>query len=284
MALPLARYTGVAVTVGAGSALLVAPGATVTVYQSGTLVPATLFSDSAGLSPLSNPFVADGLTGTFSFCVGNGLYDLTVVGVGSPPYTIPAVQIVSVAPPVGQLLLATATFPHAQILTWPTTALTLVAAPGAGLTIVPLHIRLVVDTRAGAYTNIDAGATPGTGGFIELFIANGVNDTFSYLTNGHAGGANDLGEALITAFLGAVGQQLWEPRRFGMPADPSTDSSTNPFFNNGWGLLQDPTIGSWTAAQNQPFMADFTNGALGNLTGGAPANSLTATVAYLLLP
>ena len=282
MALPLARYTGVAVTVGAGSALLVAPGATVTVYQSGTLVPATLFSDSASLSPLSNPFVADGLTGTFSFCVGNGLYDLTVVGVGSPPYTIPAVQIVSVAPPVGQILLATVVVPHAQILTLPTTPLTVLAAPGAGLTIVPLHARVVVDTRAGAYTNIDAGATSGTGSFLELAVAGG-KDEFSYLVNGFGGGTANTGQSLVTQFLGVVGQQLWEPVKYGVGKDPS-DAATDPFFLQGWGLLQDPTIGAWTAKQNQPFQVFMGNGALGNLTGGAPANSLTATVAYLLLP
>ena len=282
MALPLARYSGVTVNVGANAYLLVAPSAVVTVYIAGTLVPASLFSDSGGAHPLANPFTSDSVTGAFTFCAGNGLYDITVTGVGVPPYTIPAVQLVYLAPPVGQILVSTTTFPHAQILTLPTTAWTILSAPGAGLTIVPLFIRVVADTRFGAYTNIDPGTTPNTGGQVSVHTADWTRDTFTALTNGYAGGTGNTTETLISQWLGIVGQQLWTPIPYGQGVDPTT-GALGAFFAQGWGLLGDPTIIPAASAQNQALVLALTNGALGNLTGGGLGNSLTATVAYLIL-
>lgn len=56
------------------------PGATVTVYNTGTLVLATIYSD-AGITPKSNPFVADS-TGYWSFFANEGGYDVKFSGAG----------------------------------------------------------------------------------------------------------------------------------------------------------------------------------------------------------
>lgn len=276
----LPRYTGVTVQTTTNAP---APAATVTVYQHNTNIPADLFSDEAGTTPLANPLTSDAVTGIFTFCVANGLYDLTVTGVALTPYTIPGVQLVYQGAPVGQLFIISSTFTHADLLAWPTTPLTLVAAPGVGRTLVPLVARLVVDTTAAPYANIDPGTVPSTGATINIHTVDWSYDLFSYLVNGYAGGTLvNTGQTLVTQFLGGAGQQRWQPLPFAAGKDPA-DGATTPFFVAGWGLLGDPTIADATAAQNQALVAAFSNGALGNLTGGDPANGLTATVAYLVL-
>ena len=284
MALPFARYTGQTLNQALNVPAL---GAKVDVYLANTLVHAVIFSDAAGEFEIGNPLTSDLTTGVFSFCAANGLYDITitpVAGTGTP-YTIAAAQLLYGVGPVGQFLVATTTFPHAQILTWPsqTNGLTLVPAPGAGLTVVPLLVRAVMDTRGGAYTNIDTGATPNTGAYLDVHTLDWTHSLFSALVNGYGAGTDNTDALGVTDFLGVVGQQLWSVLPFAAGTDPFNGAS-QAFFAGGWGVVGNPTVIPWTAAQNQPLIAFLTNGALGNLTGGAPANSVTFTVAYLLLP
>lgn len=63
-------------------------GATVTVYETGTLNLANLFSDNAGVTPLANPFTADAVTGIFAFYAADGHYDVTITKTGATPYTL----------------------------------------------------------------------------------------------------------------------------------------------------------------------------------------------------
>lgn len=56
-------------------------GASITVYQNGTLLTATLFSDAAGTVPLANPVSSDTLGG-FWFYAADGRYDLVISGSG----------------------------------------------------------------------------------------------------------------------------------------------------------------------------------------------------------
>jgi len=63
------------------------PGATVTVYLTGTGVLATIYSDNSS-TPLSNPFTADQF-GHWFFYAANGTYDVQISGAGlATPYTI----------------------------------------------------------------------------------------------------------------------------------------------------------------------------------------------------
>lgn len=59
------------------------PGCTVTVYFSGTLSLATIFSDTSN-TPLANPFTANSTTGYWFFYVANGRYDVQLSGAGIP--------------------------------------------------------------------------------------------------------------------------------------------------------------------------------------------------------
>lgn len=70
-------------------------GATITVYQTGTLTLATLYSDN--LNPptaKANPFTASSTTGLWSFYAINGRYDVKFSGAGiTSPFTLSDIQI-----------------------------------------------------------------------------------------------------------------------------------------------------------------------------------------------
>ena len=69
------------------------PACTVTVYLTGTLTPATLFSDNSG-TPLANPFTASSSTGYWFFYADDGRYDVVLSGAGFPsPFTFADVSL-----------------------------------------------------------------------------------------------------------------------------------------------------------------------------------------------
>lgn len=69
------------------------PEATVTVFNAGTLVLATIFSTEGG-GALANPFIANG-DGKWQFWADQGRYDIQFSGAGIPtPYTYTAVEVV----------------------------------------------------------------------------------------------------------------------------------------------------------------------------------------------
>lgn len=61
-------------------------GATVTVYNAGTVVLSTIYSDQAGSIPKSNPFLSDA-NGNYDFYAASGLYKVTVSKVGVGTFT-----------------------------------------------------------------------------------------------------------------------------------------------------------------------------------------------------
>ncbi len=82
------------------------PGATVTVYISGTLALATIYSDNSS-TPLSNPFTADQY-GHWFFYAANGTYDVQISGGGlASPYTIGGILLFD---PAGGVTFGTLTF------------------------------------------------------------------------------------------------------------------------------------------------------------------------------
>jgi hypothetical protein len=69
------------------------PSCTVTVYQAGTLVLATIYSDNAG-TPLANPFTAAALDGRWGFYADSGRYDVQLSSSGIvTPFTLGDVPI-----------------------------------------------------------------------------------------------------------------------------------------------------------------------------------------------
>jgi len=70
------------------------PGCTTTVYLTGTLTPAQIYSDNLG-SVKSNPFVADTTTGFWFFYADDGRYDVRLSGGGIPtPFTLADIKLV----------------------------------------------------------------------------------------------------------------------------------------------------------------------------------------------
>lgn len=69
------------------------PACTITVYNSGTITLAAIYSDNSGTA-LSNPFTAQMTNGMWSFYSDNGRYDITLSGSGiSVPYSIGDVSL-----------------------------------------------------------------------------------------------------------------------------------------------------------------------------------------------
>jgi len=66
---------------------LPAPGATITVYDGGTLNPATIYADNI-LTPKANPFTADLTNAYWFFYAASGRYDVKVTKAGNPDYTL----------------------------------------------------------------------------------------------------------------------------------------------------------------------------------------------------
>ena len=83
--------TGGATALGSG-VLASYPSCTVTVYLSGTVTRATIFSTASG-SSLVNPFTAN-VDGSFLFFAAPGMYDVTISGMGLPsPFTTTAIVL-----------------------------------------------------------------------------------------------------------------------------------------------------------------------------------------------
>ena len=89
----------IASTLPDSNALVLLPYATCTVYETGTLVKAALYSDD-GVTPLTNPFTASS-TAQVLFYAANGRYDLKVFKSGYVPVTIPNIELDDLLAPSG---------------------------------------------------------------------------------------------------------------------------------------------------------------------------------------
>lgn len=152
------------------------------------------------------------------------------------------------------ILKAEVTLTDAQVKALPTTAFTLVAAPGLGFTIVPLMVYLNSKFVAGAYTNINANSS--------MQVDLPVGSTWSnYL-------ANDSGASLtyLSTFLGASSGRVV----FREYQDVSTTSP-------GWGPLVYPPGSTF---ENGALQLKVDNGGSGDFTGGNAANGLKVVTYY----
>lgn len=69
-------------------------GATITVYNTSTLVKPTIYSDS-GVTPIANPVSSDA-SGRFSFYVADGRYDLAFAGSGITPFSLSDIEVADI--------------------------------------------------------------------------------------------------------------------------------------------------------------------------------------------
>ena len=74
--------------------------ATITVYNAGTAVLATIYADAGGTIVKDNPFITDVL-GRFQFFAASGAYDLEVSGTGITTYKVESIPLGN-PPPVIQ--------------------------------------------------------------------------------------------------------------------------------------------------------------------------------------
>lgn len=98
-------YTGqggvTVVTTGIASTtkvLGIFPGATVSVFNQGTVVLASIFGDN-GITPKSNPFVSDSTTGLAFFYSANGRYDIQLSGTGFSTFTLADIELTDISDP-----------------------------------------------------------------------------------------------------------------------------------------------------------------------------------------
>ena len=147
------------------------------------------------------------------------------------------------------LSLGSATLTDAQVKALPTAAVTVVAAPGAGKTLVPIHCVLVMAGTTD-YTNLDATS--------RLWVDVGGNG--DYMTNFDSGAGTQV-SSLLTGVpeLAICAAQQQSP-------------VLSPYVPN-----------SPAALENLPLVIQASNGAAGNFTGGNAANSLKVSVLYYTL-
>lgn len=163
------------------------------------------------------------------------------------------------------MAVAETTLTDAQIKALPTTGITLVAAPGAGIMVLPTHAVLIPSGfGANPYTNINAS---GYGGIVWGTGGNLIgSQAMDYLPN-DAG--NSL--ALLTDFLN--GDDIW----ILTTAKYGTEASLD-----GWGTTYHKP-GDVAVASNLPLQIGISNSGGGNLTGGNAANTLKIRIVYSLI-
>lgn len=74
------------------------PGATVTVFNQGTVVLASIFGDN-GITPKSNPFTSDSTTGLAFFYAANGRVDIQISGTGFSTFTLADIELIDISDP-----------------------------------------------------------------------------------------------------------------------------------------------------------------------------------------
>jgi hypothetical protein len=155
------------------------------------------------------------------------------------------------------ILVASVVLDDTDIKALPSGDFTLIAAPAAGLRIVPLLFDLELDTAAGAYTNVDDGSS----GICQV---GGVNVS-SYLPDNTGPSGSRLKDALTAV---QISQATLLPY---VIAD----------IVAGWGLV--PLVRDVAAMVAAALVLHVDNNGAGDFTGGNAANTLTINIPYLVL-
>lgn len=156
--------------------------------------------------------------------------------------------------------IATVTLTDAQIKALPTTPVTLVAAQGAGTTIVVVSALVRIDTSANGYDNFDAASH-----LVLTFEGEDISAAQGLL------GAQNL-EDLFSAFDNQV-----------MPLGPFTTATADVAEAPPSAAAILPTQMSVADITNKALQLKVSNGAAGNFTEGDAANTGSVTVLYMVV-
>ncbi len=162
-----------------------------------------------------------------------------------------------------QIFKASVTLTDAQIKALPNTAVTLVAAPGAGFHIILMRGYMILNSLAGLYTNINAVADIGfksehNGAWHSNVIFNDPEVLYGDMLTPNSS---------VSDFLGAAHQEIVHFMQSGY-ADSFNTSS-------GFAAYDEALSGY----ENKGIVVGCTSGG-SNFTGGNSANTLKATVWY----
>lgn len=185
-------------------------GATVEVFDAGTLVLSTIYSDD-GVTPQANPFVADSATAYFKWYAADGEYDVRLSGGGIvTPYTWGDISLVSQFDvTANHTFSGVDTFTGSLIVPNKTRA-TLPTPAVAG------RIANVTDSVRGLWINSASGWQSTNGGYADVTAFGAVGD----------GSTSDLAAFQAAAAAAGVGGTVYIP--------PLTNGK---FYNLGAGWL-----------------------------------------------
>ncbi len=223
------------------------PGATVTVYLTGTLTLATIYADDIS-TPLANPFTADSATAYFFFYAQAGVYDIKFSGAGIvTPFTLGGVDCpTNWVPPI--------------TLTSATGVTLTVSQTGGGTALAIVGGDFLFETP----TNQTLLSISDSAGALSI---NGYNSGNANHIGIHTGGAGapriDVDNATDIATI--------EPGSIGSTDIASGDSSSLGPFTLGFlhGATQVVTIGQGAGAGNIVMINTANARVIGIHTGGA---------------
>jgi len=159
---------------------------------------------------------------------------------------------------------ATVTLTDGQIKALPSTPVEIVAAPGVGQFLVPLGAWLIIDATAGAYTNFNApsGTNPyASSVYLAWDALNFFNDA--------------LGPAQATGLLSHAERRV----TYLSPVSGNMQEVGGDLADSSGLVYGDPAIAA-LGYDNASLSVVGQNNALGDFTGGNPANTLKVSLFY----
>jgi hypothetical protein len=256
--------------------------ATITVFETGTSTPATLYADNS-LTTLTNPTLSDGL-GKFYFYAADGRYDIQISGTNFPTQTITDVLLEDPLDGSAAKFSSVTITPLTGILAGNGASPVGLAATGTADQILPSQTGqagkvLLTDGTTASWSATGAGLGTVTsidfsGGTTGLTTSGGPVDTSGTITL-----AGTLTEA-----NGGTGETIYSPGQIlvgnaaGGLSRATIASGTNITVTSGDGSVSVALSGTVAEANGGTGETTYTDGQLliGNTAGGLTKSTLTA--------